>query len=71
MVLKLLSFDRERFYLRMKNGLFKGTAAEDFTTGSFIKRIMSSAVHFREKKTFVKVGFVKEYRHRPEIRYAI
>ena len=35
----------------IKNGLFKGTAVENFTTDSFIKRIMLSAVHIREKKT--------------------
>ncbi len=41
----------------MKHKLFNGTAIENFTMDSFIKRIMLSAVYVVEKKTFVHVSF--------------
>ena len=51
----------------IKNSMFKDTEVENFTTDSFIKRIMLSAVHIQEKKTFMRVSFMKDHRHRKEI----
>lgn len=55
----------------MKKGRFKGTAVENFTTDSLIKRIMLSAVHIIERKTFVKVSFSSNHRHRSDIEQAL
>lgn len=51
----------------MKNNMFKGSDINNFTTDSFIKRIMLSAVHIQEKKTFIRVSFMNDHRHRKEI----
>lgn len=55
----------------MKHKLFAGTVVENFTMDSLIKRIMLSAVHIIEKKTFIKVSFSPHHRHREEIRTAL
>lgn len=55
----------------MKNRLFKSTHIRSFTTDSFIKHIMLSAVRIQEKKTLVKVSFVKEHRYREETQNAL
>ena len=47
----------------MKLKLFNGTAIENFTMDSFIKRIMLSAVYIVEKKTFIRVSFSPHHRH--------
>ena len=39
---------------RMKHTVFKGTEVERFNMDSIIKRIMLSAVHIVEKKTYTK-----------------
>ncbi len=55
----------------IKHGCLKGTQAENFTMDSFIKRIMLSAVHIVEKKTFIKVSFASHHRHRSDIELAL
>ncbi len=55
----------------MKHKLFNGTAIENFTMDSFIKRIMLSAVYVVEKKTFVHVSFTPHYRHLEELTVAL
>lgn len=55
----------------MKKVCFKGTAVECFTMDSLIKRIMLSAVHIIERKTFVKVSFSPSHRHRSDIEQAL
>ena len=52
---------------RMKHTAFKGTEVERFTMDSIIKRIMLSAVHIVEKKTYVKISFSPHHRHREEM----
>mgnify|MGYP000168873304 FL=1 len=47
----------------MKLKLFNGTAIENFTMDSFIKRIMLSAVYIVDKKTFIHVSFSPHHRH--------
>ena len=41
----------------MKHTVFKGTEVELFNMDSIIKRIMLSAVHIVEKKTYIKISF--------------
>lgn len=48
----------------MKHTLFAGTEVEKFTMDSFMKRIMLSAVYIVEKKTFIRVSFSPNHRHR-------
>lgn len=48
----------------MKHGLFAGTEVETFTMDSFMKRIMLSAVYIVEKKTFIRLSFSPNHRHR-------
>lgn len=48
---------------RLKTLAFAGTEVEDFTTDSFIERIMLSAVFISEKKTFVRFSFSPDHRH--------
>ena len=55
----------------MKHKLFNGTAIENFTMDSFIKRIMLSAVYVVEKKTFVHVSFTPHHRHLEELTVAL
>lgn len=55
----------------MKHKLFNGTAIENFTMDSFIKRIMLSAVYVVEKKTFVHVSFSPHHRHLEELTVAL
>ena len=55
----------------MKHKLFNGTAIENFTMDSFIKRIMLSAVYVVEKKTFVHVSFTPHHRHLEELSVAL
>ena len=55
----------------MKHKLFNGTAIENFTMDSFIKRIMLSAVYVVEKKTFVHVSFTPHHRHFEELTVAL
>ena len=55
----------------MKHGPFKGTQVEGFTMDSLIKRIMLSAVHIVERKTFIKVSFSSHHRHRRDIEQAL
>jgi len=56
---------------KMKQTLFKGTTVENFTMDSFIKRIMLSAVYIVEKKTFVRISFSPNHRHRLELEQAL
>ena len=56
---------------RMKHTVFKGTEVERFTMDSLIKRIMLSAVHIVEKKTFVKISFSPHHRHLTEMKTAL
>ena len=46
---------------------FNGTAIENFTMDSFIKRIMLSAVYIVEKKTSIHVSFSPHHRHLEEL----
>lgn len=55
----------------MKHKLFNGTAIENFTMDSFIKRIMLNAVYVVEKKTFVHVSFTPHHRHLEELTVAL
>ena len=48
----------------MKHTLFAGTEVEKFTMDSFMKRIMLSSVYIVEKKTFIRVSFSPNHRHR-------
>jgi len=48
---------------RLKVTVFAGTEIEVFTMDSFIKKIMLSAVHIVEKKTFVRFSFSPHHRH--------
>lgn len=54
----------------MKRRLFNGTGVAKFTTDSFIKSIMLSAIHVTEKKTFVHVSFVRKHRFREQLEAA-
>ena len=56
---------------RMKHTVFKGTEVERFTMDSLIKRIMLSAVHIVEKKTFVRISFSPHHRHLVEMKTAL
>ena len=56
---------------RMKHTLFKDTEVERFTMDSLIKRIMLSAVHIVEKKTYIKISFSPHHRHLEEIATAL
>lgn len=56
---------------RMKAETFRGTDIEAFTMDSFIKRIMLSAVHIQEKKTFVSFSFSPNHRHRESLATAL
>jgi hypothetical protein len=56
---------------RMKHTTFKGTEVERFTMDSLIKRIMLSAVHIVERKTFVKVSLSPHHRHLEELKMAL
>ena len=51
----------------MKHTVFKGTEVERFTMDSLVKRIMLSAVHVVEKKTFIKISFSPHHRHLEEM----
>jgi hypothetical protein len=51
----------------MKHHQFKDTQVENFTMESLIKRIMLSAVHIREVKTYIRISFSPHHRHRDEI----
>ena len=55
----------------MKHNIFNGTAIENFTMDSFIKRIMLSAVYIVEKKTFIKVSFSPHHQHLEELTLAL
>lgn len=55
----------------IKHTLFAGTAVESFTMDSLIKRIMLSAVHITEKKTFIKISFSTHHRHKEEMQAAL
>jgi hypothetical protein len=52
---------------RMKRTVFKGTEVERFTMDSIVRRIMLSAVHVVEKKTFIKISFSPHHRHLEEM----
>jgi hypothetical protein len=52
---------------RMKHTVFKGTEVERFTMDSIVRRIMLSAVHVVEKKTFIKISFSPHHRHLEEV----
>ena len=52
---------------RMKRTVFKGTEVERFTMDSIVRRIMLSAVHVVEKKTFIKISFSPHHRHLEEV----
>ena len=56
---------------RMKHTAFKGTEVERFTMDSLIKRIMLSAVHIIEKKTYIRISFSPHHRHREELEAAL
>ena len=56
---------------RMKHTVFKGTEVERFNMDSIIKRIMLSAVHIVEKKTYIKISFSPHHRHREELETAL
>ena len=56
---------------KMKHTVFDGTEVERFTMDSFIKRIMLSAVHIIEKKTFIRISFSPHHRHLEEIKTAL
>ena len=56
---------------RMKHTAFNGTEVERFTMDSIIKRIMLSAVHIVEKKTYIKISFSPHHRHREELEAAL
>ncbi len=56
---------------RMKHTAFRGTEVECFTMDSLIKRIMLSAVHIVEKKTYIKISFSPHHRHREELEKAL
>ncbi len=56
---------------KMKHTVFDGTEVEQFTMDSFIKRIMLSAVHIIEKKTFIRISFSPHHRHLEEIKIAL
>jgi hypothetical protein len=56
---------------RMKHTVFKGTEVERFNMDSIIKRIMLSAVHIVEKKTYIKISFSPHHRHREELEKAL
>ena len=51
---------------RVKHTVFMGTEVERFTADSLIKRIMLSAVHIVEKKTYIKISFSPHHRHLEE-----
>ena len=51
----------------MKRTVFKGTEVERFTMDSIVRRIMLSAVHVVEKKTFIKINFSPHHRHLEEV----
>jgi hypothetical protein len=55
----------------MKHTVFKGTEVERFTMDSLIKRIMLSAVHIVEKKTYIKISISPHHRHREELEIAL
>lgn len=55
----------------MKHCLFAGTEIEKFTMDSLIKRIMLSAVYIVEKKTFIRISFSPNHRHREELAVAL
>lgn len=52
---------------RMRRTAFKGTEVERFTVDSLIKRIMLSAVHIVERKTYIKISFSPHHRHLEEL----
>ena len=56
---------------RMKHTVFKGTEVERFSMDSIIRRIMLSAVHIVEKKTYIKISFSPHHRHREELEKAL
>lgn len=56
---------------KVKRTLFKDTGVEGFTMESFIKRIMLSAVYIREKKTYIRISFSPNHRHRTEMEQAL
>lgn len=56
---------------KVKRTLFKDTDVEGFTMESFIKRIMLSAVYIREKKTYIRISFSPNHRHRTEMEQAL
>lgn len=51
----------------LKHDGFEGTEVESFTIGTFIKRIMLSAIMIKEQKCAIRVNFVPQHRHRAEI----
>ena len=56
---------------RMKHTVFKGTEVERFNMDSIIRRIMLSAVHIVEKKTYIKISFSPHHRHREDLETAL
>ena len=56
---------------KIKRTLFKDTDVEGFTMDSFIKRIMLSAVYIKEKKTYIRISFSPNHRHRAEMEQAL
>lgn len=55
----------------LKHKAFIGSEVEHFTMDSFIKRIMLSAVHVVEKKTYIKISFSPHHRHLAEMKAAL
>jgi hypothetical protein len=51
----------------LKHEGFEGTDVEAFTIGTFIKRIMLSAVTIKEQKCAVRISFLPHHRHRADI----
>lgn len=51
----------------LKHDGFEGTEVESFTTETFIKRIMLSAIMIKEQKCAIRINFVPHHRHRAEI----
>lgn len=56
---------------KIKHTAFRGSAIENFTIGSFIQRIMLSAVLIKEKKSCIKISFTKGHRQRDEMQKAL